>query len=190
MKPIFQLGDTVYRVETSFDDLPPVVCPDCLGEKAWRVTMPSGEELDFPCLTCKVGFDGPRGTVPGGKRWAGSVRSETITRVELNERDGVRYFEYNYKRDGVGLYATREEAEAAVAGEVAERQRYWDEQRLEERERKMRDVNTPYGRVAREDLRDALRESPHLTYTQAQEIYKRLTGGRLPRKPKAARPTA
>ena len=178
MKPRYEIGDVAYRVDVHCDTGPRVQCPDCNGEKSWHVTLPSGEEFDIDCQACKVGFDGPYGTVPGERRYVVSVLEVPITRVELEERDGRKWFRYNYC-DEDKLFDTKEAARATGDAEVAERKAYFAEQEAKQRSSKMREINRPYGKIDREDLRRALQVIP---YEIGQAIYHELTGGKLPRK--------
>lgn len=186
MKPLFEIGDTIYTVTATHEIGPRVQCPDCLGEKIWHVTLPSGEEFDIECQACKHGYDGPYGTVPGERTFETYVKSDTVKRVELEERDGRKFFRYNYT-DEVDVYATVEKAEAAGAAVIARQQAYFAEQEAKQRSGKMREINRPYGKVDREDLRDACRElikvAPGLDGAVAV-LYKTLTGGKLPRRKK------
>lgn len=52
--PVFKVGEVVWRADVGTIETS-VTCPDCLGEKTWRVTTPAGEEFHVPCETCRVG---------------------------------------------------------------------------------------------------------------------------------------
>jgi hypothetical protein len=186
VKPRFQIGDEVFvprTVRTNKDEV--VTCPECLGERTWKVTTPTGEEFPVGCRRCERGWDGPTGRVPAPHQWVAEVEAVVVRQVELNERkDADPHFEYNHQRE---VFATREEAMEVAQKLVAIREEADLEQRRKDNAAKLREVNRPHGRVAREDLRDALIVETGLALDPmprsiAERVYHRLTGGRLPRR--------
>lgn len=55
IQPKYSIGQQVYAVHVSWLE-ERVQCPDCMGTKEWKVVLPSGEEFQHPCNTCRFGW--------------------------------------------------------------------------------------------------------------------------------------
>lgn len=55
IQPKYNIGDTVWSGLSGWMETF-IKCPDCLGEKLWQVTTPTGEQFEVPCNTCMRGY--------------------------------------------------------------------------------------------------------------------------------------
>lgn len=55
LQPKFEIGDLVFYVRVSYTSVE-IVCPDCVGQKKWTVSAPSGKSWEVGCNTCRYGY--------------------------------------------------------------------------------------------------------------------------------------
>lgn len=146
IQPKYEIGDVVYRPFVAVDQVQ-VECPDCLGTKAWEARLPNGEVEAMACPTCTHGYE-VRGTVTEYKA-EGEVRVRTIGSIRIDTAaEPHRQVQYMCRETGVGsgeiydevgLFPTKEEAEAVLPGMVHARQVEWEEQRARNTARTKKD---------------------------------------------------
>lgn len=119
-QPNFDVGDKVWAAELQMVS-DQVTCPDCVGEKHWTVNTPAGETFRVKCLTCREGYQPPRGYIVENSAVC-EPAAMTIGSVRINtNNDSDRGpVEYMLRQTGVGagtvwreqdLYASREQCE-------------------------------------------------------------------------------
>lgn len=131
--PKYKIGDTVFCA-SRLRQCKKIQCPDCLGQKAWSVTAPSGEAWETACGTCEHGYMGSLGVID---RWEVDdyIQQLTIGSVQIDTANSpeetVRYM---CLETGVGsgsvyyetrLHPTMDTAKAWCAAEAS---RYADEE--------------------------------------------------------------
>jgi hypothetical protein len=137
--PKFNIGQTIFYANVSWTSKD-VQCPDCLGTKKWKVTLPSGEEFQHPCNTCRRGYY-ETGTI---QEWGDflEIKERTIGSIQIDTNSKDEPIRYMCVETGVGsgsiypevcLFAIKEEAEAWGKKEL-ERVKY--ERRIDEMERR------------------------------------------------------
>lgn len=171
----FKIGDRCFAA-TATTKAKRVQCPDCLGERVWACSLPSGEQLNIQCPTCHYGWDGSTGFVDG--TWegiaevihgtVGSVRVDTGARageqvVYMLEETGVGTGRAYYDRD---VFSAREDAEAAAATKASEATARLTESNVMARNRKKHDRPGSLVAYLRSELRrltiDQKRTREHL----------------------------
>ncbi len=126
--PKFAIGQSVYRhqIDTVTDSYP---CPDCLGEREWTVTTPTGTVLKTACQRCSNPYQTTYPSIRFSK-YAASVRRLTIGSIRTDTapyraHEAVSYMCHEtgigsgsvyYERD---LFATEEEARHAADVEAS-----------------------------------------------------------------------
>lgn len=130
--PKFTIGDHAFcgRVESTKRERE---CPDCKGTKKWKCTTPAGEEFQIQCPRCTNSYG-----VPQLHYYEAAARIDALTigsvRIDTSAIEGETVA-YMCHETGIGsgsiwyenrLFATREEAEAQAAIEVAEFQSKMD----------------------------------------------------------------
>jgi hypothetical protein len=119
----FDIGDKVWHpsVTTKQEKHP---CPDCLGTRKWQAISPAGRGYIVECPRCSTTYLSNRDLSLSYATATGSVHQMTIGQVRFE--DGPRYMCHE---TGVGsgsvyyetdLFATKEEAEAALAIKMVE----------------------------------------------------------------------
>jgi len=177
MSDLFQIGDTVFLVEADAREKITETCPDCLGQLAWHVTMPSGEEFPLDCPTCNIGYNQPRGVVTRYGDPVARIVAAEVTGMD-KRGDGIEYHTTCGYRKAGQVSSSQADAAGLVKAEIDRINKYHEAERKKRREAHCREVNRPFGRISREDLRDACRKF------DAADLYHELTGGRLPKKAK------
>lgn len=90
--PKYAIG-TKFFVPTTDRETKQINCPDCLGEKSFKVTAPSGDEFTMDCPRCIGSYR--LSEVPSLRFDAHTprVRADEITGYSVNEygKEGVRY---------------------------------------------------------------------------------------------------
>jgi hypothetical protein len=121
---VFDIGTAAYSPHVANKKVK-TQCPDCLGEKSWTITMPSGVRRKMACPRC----DGDHIYLPHRYERTLEIREITITNVEVRwstyRGDLSRSVRYETTPACYGLsekntFLTREEAEAAGAILLAE----------------------------------------------------------------------
>lgn len=115
----FKIGDVVFRGST-LTTKKQIPCPDCKGERKWRVVSPAGKEYEFACPRCKSGYKSERGL--SLDYWSHEPTVERMTigsvRTDTHAENPV---EYMCNETGVGsgsvykekdFFTSREEAVA------------------------------------------------------------------------------
>lgn len=113
-EPKFRVGQTVWYANTDNREAKRD-CPDCLGERSWRVTTPGGGDYDVPCQRCASGYMTRRHdeVLPLAYRVAvAAPRCFTIKSVEVRSYSEGPSIYYDGRGEG-GLFATEEEAQKA-----------------------------------------------------------------------------
>lgn len=116
IQPKYSIGQSVIGVHVSWLETK-VQCPDCLGQKEWTVSLPSGEVFQHDCQTCRQGWFST-GIVSD---WGDKARFQNLTigsvRIDTAADKPVSYM---CIETGIGsgtvhyeetLFATKEEAE-------------------------------------------------------------------------------
>lgn len=131
--PRFHIGQTVWigYVHDTQEQLP---CPDCLGQRTWRVTLPSGEAHDVPCQRCTDRYSGAEVPLIAIADWKACTRQLTIGSVRIDTAAGTSSFDrhpvsYMCRETGVGsgstyyeldVFGTEAEAFASAQAQVAQ----------------------------------------------------------------------
>lgn len=85
--PLYQIGQTVFFYQVVQSDKQTRVCPDCVGEKVWKVTMPNCRQYEVKCLRCR-GSGTMDYYLPAVEIEEGVI---TNTRVDLARKEPVEY---------------------------------------------------------------------------------------------------
>lgn len=97
----YNVGDTLWAASTTMTE-EKIPCPDCNGEKVWKVTTPAGETFDVPCSTCFQLLDAAGYII---RRSVGPyVYSLKVTGVEVRTEGAVQ--KVLYWSNGNGRYET------------------------------------------------------------------------------------
>lgn len=128
--PRYAIGDTVYiaTTERTVEKLP---CPDCLGEREWKVQSPAGGEYTTPCPRCGRTYSLSE-NMPSLQieRHVGKAQSRLITGLELDARPSEWRAAVTYRCSTGGsswnsltdkdVFATQEAAQIAADLRAAE----------------------------------------------------------------------
>jgi hypothetical protein len=124
IQPKFKIGQEVIGVHVGWLS-EKVQCPDCLGTREWSVNLPSGEEFQHDCQTCRCGYYSSGFVTNYGDK--ASLRNLTIGSVQINTAEEKEPVRYMCVETGIGtgtlhaertLFATIEEANAFAADEL------------------------------------------------------------------------
>lgn len=122
MTPKYAIGDKFY-IATTESERRNLDCPDCLGEKVFKVLAPSGDEFTTPCVRCSAdswGRDVPSLTY---NHHVAKVIECEIGGYCVNEygENGVKYKAKNngYSVAEASLIADREVAQSAAEAMAA-----------------------------------------------------------------------
>lgn len=122
----YSVGDVVYFASYQSENKSHP-CPDCKGERAWKVISPAGQEYKTPCPRCSTSYQSDRSLSLTYSAFAPFVRKLTIGSIQFNTAagahdEGARYM---CRETGVGSGSIYDEAklfeteeEAATASEV------------------------------------------------------------------------
>ena len=133
----YSVGDVVYFATTT-PERKQHPCPDCLGEKTWKVTSPAGGEYNIACPRCSTRFMSDGGLSLDYTAHVPRIERRTIGSVQYNSApsawdSGARYM---CIETGVGsgsvydearLFPTEEQAfqKATALAEEANRNQEW-----------------------------------------------------------------
>lgn len=161
----FAVGDTIFVPAVTQKEIP-TQCPDCLGEKLWTITMPSGVSRTIDCPRCN-----------GGKRsWlfpmrherALQIREAKVSEVSIRCRKAYKSEEVDVDIDyntapyighvsHKSVHASREAALAAgdvmLAADATKDQTRWQEELDKVAKRSSQDIVTALQTAANESHR-------------------------------------
>lgn len=120
----FSVGDAVWHAGTT-TEAKQHPCPDCKGEKKWKVISPAGGEYTTACPRCSAFFNSDREMMLTYTAHVASVRRLTIGSIQYNSHPGSYDHGARYMcvETGVGggsvydegrLFATEDEARVAA----------------------------------------------------------------------------
>lgn len=146
IQPKFEKGQTVFSASVGWSERK-IQCPDCLGQKEWTVSCPSGEVFKHPCRTCTYGWQ----TTGLVSEWGDHARivERTIGSIRIDTGDVERPVSYMCVETGVGtgsiydeahVFAERSEAEAWCASELERVKGLRMNEELEKRNQRKNDV--------------------------------------------------
>lgn len=133
--PKYRIGQSVFHAsETSVRER--MACPDCLGTKLWKVTTPSGGELETECMRCNGQLK--RNNIPSldVTTWKPVVTRLTIGSVRIDTNESPEHgwhrepVSYMCRETGVGsgtiyyesqIFQTEDEAQKAAEAKAAAR---------------------------------------------------------------------
>ena len=172
-KPKYNIGDKVWVASVSTQETT-IPCPDCLGEKVWYVTTPSGETFDSPCGTCRYGWE-HAGTI---KRieYKPCVHAGLIDGIERKhgEQDTYQYhIDKEGYRDEKDVCVNPKDAEQAARDMQANRIRVARERERAFRAQAHKDLRRPYKSIDRDVFRKACKKF------KAYELYTYITGDNI-----------
>lgn len=112
----YNVGDEVWLIQSG-NTQRWVECPDCLGQLCLTVILGDGSQVSIDCDCCRAGYGGCRGMVLTYV-WHCGVISRRVTGMQIDGEKVEYKFVDVYHPDNV--YATKEEAEAAMVGVLAQ----------------------------------------------------------------------
>lgn len=175
-RPKFNIGDRVFTAFThqTMRQLP---CPDCLGNKTWRVISPAGKESTTPCPRCESHYHGlPSLNVPHVEA---SVRSLTIGSIQINTADYDHApVKYMCRETGVGSGSVYEEndlfLDEAEATRVAEAKAEAETQKANDQPQAIEAIRFSYLRIDAACY-EALRSAVFHSWYAYQNLMEKLT---------------
>lgn len=155
-QPKFKVGEVVF-VATWEEAGKRVQCPDCLGQKEWKVTTAT-EEFSVPCRTCQSGFGPSPGYITKSEITPVSRRT-VIGTIEIMVNPKEQYVTYVCQEGGYPkntkyylngtihkedeLFHTEDEAMKAAKRIVVEERKRRIVRQKEEQERKRSSIRRP-----------------------------------------------
>lgn len=121
--PKYAIGDIVYKpgITGTNEKLP---CPDCLGEKAWKLLTPTGIEHTLACPRCSDAYSSLGDNIPSLtiRREQSTVARLTIGSIEIKSdpRHGDSAVKYMAHETGVGSGSVYNERDLYSDGAAAQ----------------------------------------------------------------------
>ena len=104
----FNLGDTIYWVESSCNYRKQVPCPMCFGKCFVTIVLGDGSQTQTSCGFCDHGYEGPRGTATV---WEPHARVESGVITGVSTKNGPRYEVGSHTVEESAAFSTKETAE-------------------------------------------------------------------------------
>lgn len=193
----FAIGDTIFIPSVRQKDIP-VTCPDCMGEKLWNISTPSGVSTTIGCPRCGGGEH--NWLIPKRYERCVEINEAQIVGLSISYKKGYKSEELHTRieydtRPYIGgvnhdkAYLSREAAEIAGAALLADDEKsdheVWRKERKRAQERAGQDILTAFRAEAEKHARALDQKIDKLKDEMREAIeYPSLYG------PKLTRPTS
>lgn len=104
----FNLGDTIYWVESSCNFQKQVPCPMCFGKLFVTIILGDGSQTKIDCGFCEHGLERPSGVAT---TWEPDARVQSGIVTGISTRDGYRYEVGHRTIDDVDAFSSQVAAE-------------------------------------------------------------------------------